>query len=513
MALLALCSLLALLAGVIPAQARDASPTVPLDDPVYERIDRLDALGKLHEDVLGMRPWSRLEIARLLARAGESAPWDTLAAWIDGARFGIAASDSRPDTIRQDNGLGSIEGVVEPLVAGRDGVAFAHGVTFALGSSHSAALNRHVVAGARFDARLRIDDASGEFGYDFEGDVSILALYGRATFGNLVFQAGRDALAWGAAPGGGLLLARNTRPLDAAFLTSESAWRLPWIFRHLGPTRMGLAVAALGADRTFAHSFLVATRGSFRLHSRFELGIWDTLILGGEGAPKPTLAEIFHEIFPFGRGGLDEDFSDHRIAIDTRWQVVPGRLVLYHESFLEDGFRPAPFGDAWDVMGLTVGVYLPSLGASGDWDCRIAATHVPAVAYRHGRWISGYTLEQRLIGDELGPDAAGLSLQVARHRNDGGVTRFLLALEERNADTWAQEPAAEGAFGDIYRVEDFEADRRLRGGLMIRRSMSAGVRVRGSASLEHRFDGGFPHHSGSTHYFAELGLEFFSPPR
>jgi hypothetical protein len=445
----------------------------------------------------------------MLVRAGEAARFDGMGGWLDEARVAVVASDARPDTIRADNGVGRIDGVVEPLTAGRDGVAFAHGATLALNTAHAASLTRHLVAGARFDARLRFEENPDGAADDVAGDVSVLALYGRATFGNLVVQAGRDALSWGSAPGGGLLLARNARPLDAAVLTSEAPWRLPWIFRHLGPTRIGLAVAALGADRTYPNAFLVATRGSFRLHPRVELGIWDTLILGGEGAPKPTFLEILHEIFPLGRGGLDEDFSDHRIAIDTRWQVVPGRLLLYHESFLEDGFRPAPFGDAWDVMGVTVGAYLPALGRDGAWDARLAATHVPAIAYRHGRWISGYTLERRLLGDELGPDADGLSLAVTRHRAEGGYTRVQLAYEARNSDTWAQEPLGDGGFGDIFRVEDRDADRRLRGSLTARTWLSDSVQMTGGAAIEHRFDGGFPDPGARTSYFGEVALELF----
>jgi hypothetical protein len=490
-----------------PATAHDATPTVPLDDPVYERLDRLDALGRLPGEVLGFRPLSRREVGRLLAAAGESAGEFGAGAremrWFERGAIALAATNSRPDSIRRDNGLGRIDGVTHPLVAGREGLPYADGATLAFGTEHAVAPFRSLALAARTDARLFVSDD------DEAGDASFRSLYARATFGNLVIQAGRDALAWGAAPERGLLLSRNARPLDAVVVTSETPYRLPWLLRHAGPTRIGLAVAALGGDRTPAHAYLVATRGSFRLHPRLELGLWDTLILGGEGAPQPTVLEILHEIFPFSRSGLDEDLSDHRIAIDTRWQLVPGQLLVYHESFLEDGFRPAPWGDGWDVIGLTVGAYLPSVGPDGTWDWRVEFTHLPAVAYRHGRWTSGYTFGRRLIGNGLGPDADGVRMALGRRRADGGTDRVALALERRDNDTWAQRPTGEeGRFGDIYRVENRPADERLRLELGTRRSLTPGVRWNAKASIEHEFDGGFPHHSAATRYFMELGLEF-----
>ncbi|MGC2447173.1 MAG: phosphatase PAP2 family protein, partial [Candidatus Sulfotelmatobacter sp.] len=42
------------------------SPYVPLDSWVYPAMERLAALGLLRSDVIGMRPWTRLECARLL---------------------------------------------------------------------------------------------------------------------------------------------------------------------------------------------------------------------------------------------------------------------------------------------------------------------------------------------------------------------------------------------------------------------------------------------------------------
>lgn len=59
------------------AQAADdkprsvGSPYVELDSWIYPAIERLAALGYIHTEFLGMRPWTRIECARLVQDAGE----------------------------------------------------------------------------------------------------------------------------------------------------------------------------------------------------------------------------------------------------------------------------------------------------------------------------------------------------------------------------------------------------------------------------------------------------------
>ena len=50
------------------------SPYVPLDSWIYPALARLAALGYVKTESLGMRPWTRLECARLLGEAEEVAP-------------------------------------------------------------------------------------------------------------------------------------------------------------------------------------------------------------------------------------------------------------------------------------------------------------------------------------------------------------------------------------------------------------------------------------------------------
>ncbi len=70
--------LLVALVLAAPAEARDyprypaaGSTYVPLDSWIYPALERLAALGYIHTQFAGIRPWTRLECARLIDEAGE----------------------------------------------------------------------------------------------------------------------------------------------------------------------------------------------------------------------------------------------------------------------------------------------------------------------------------------------------------------------------------------------------------------------------------------------------------
>ncbi|MDB4884871.1 MAG: hypothetical protein JWN79_309, partial [Gemmatimonadetes bacterium] len=59
----ALCA--ALLLGIAPAARAQRTALVPVSDPVYADLDRLHDLGVLDSMIVGQRPYSEAEVARL----------------------------------------------------------------------------------------------------------------------------------------------------------------------------------------------------------------------------------------------------------------------------------------------------------------------------------------------------------------------------------------------------------------------------------------------------------------
>jgi len=69
------------------------SPYVPLDSWVYPALERLAALGYLGTAYLGIRPWTRMECARLLEEAGEGMRYQRDGVQ-DEARFQVASGQA-----------------------------------------------------------------------------------------------------------------------------------------------------------------------------------------------------------------------------------------------------------------------------------------------------------------------------------------------------------------------------------------------------------------------------------
>ncbi len=481
-----------------------ASATVPLNEPVYDDLDRLDALGLLPEAILGQRPLSRGEIARMIGeasrrpdavrpdvrdllirlrneypvyRAGESQG-------LQSVRAGAAGTNAAADAVPPINGVGQIQAISYPLTAYREGAPFTEGGTFWFQTHHAQNIQPAIALAFRPDFRLLAGRAAHESlqpvsgaqavplpfdrsgSVETAGDFNVKAFYGRILAGPLVIQVGRDALAWGPVPRGGFHLSTNARPLDMILIGSESPFRLPGILRKLGPHRSTIFLADLGEDRRLPHALLLGIRTSLRPHRLAEVGFTEMLVIGGEGAPRPTGWQVFRQIFPIGGLGPGTDYSDHRFGFDLKLHAWPGRLTIYEEILFEDGRN----GYWTDVTSNRTGLFAPALGPGGNFDARLEHVRLPAVLYRHGRWSTGYAVDGRILGDELGPDAHAVRTEIRWNRANGSRITLDAAIEDRDRDWWSQvprptPPADPGDAGDIFRLIDDPTERRFRVGL------------------------------------------------
>jgi hypothetical protein len=510
---------------VRPPVPRTASSTVPPDDPIYRDLERLDALGLLPDEVLGQRPMSEGEIARLLRRASQlpgavrRPARDLLvrlrrrfpdlehraAQGFESIELGGAWRDDRVEPFPENNQVGQIDARKEPLTADRGGRPYVpDGGTFWFRSRHTIPTRSNLVFTAAPEFRYGVFDDGGRLRGD--GDFQFQALNGRLRLGPAVLQVGRDALAFGPVRSGGFMMSTNARPLDMVLVTSESPFRLPWIFRHAGRTRWLAAYTPLGDDRRLPGSALLLLRASFRPHRLVEAGFSNTLVMLGDGAPKGTVLDYLWEIVPINRTGVDRDFTDHRYGFDLRLHAWPGRVTLYNELLIED----AREGFWEDVVARRFGLHLPALGPGGEWEMTAEYLRLPAILYRHGRWTTGYALDGRLLGNELGPDSRGALLRLGRVDRAGNRVGLELAWDARDADLWAQVPVPEtGSYDDIFRVVDNPTEHRWRARLEIDREVSRTVRWQPRMALERVTNPGYDDTAEArTNVLLELVLRY-----
>ena len=487
-------SLFACLISVAPVFG-DSSPNVPIEDHVYRDVDRLIAAGLIKDAMYGQRPWSRNEIARLIAQArrrweekGRVSPdggnmatailaeylieqlereyRDELAGnspvrfhWLDEVSTEVAYLDSPYRSVPEDNGLLYIHAVTNPLISYREGRHYADGGTFALESAHWASLSKYfsVYVRPRFEGFVPDGDSS-------HADVRAQRLYGKFTWRNLEIEAGRDSLIWGSGEHGGVLASNNARNLDMIKASSDSPFVLPWIFKYFGPSKFTVFAGNLGSSYVLPNAYLYGGAASFKPVPFLEIGFEHQVTMGGNGSPEVSFADVIAEFFLFRRGEIREkNVADHRSGLNVRAEIPRlHHAVIYAEGIFEDYGRKAIWTQMTQQMGFLSGIYFPLLTSDGSDDLRMEYEHIPAFYGRQGIWTAGLTEDSVLRGSELGPDGHGIHVTWGHFFPSGTQWKNAVHYEFRDSNLYVSTLYPVGGPDEVVIVEDRPSESRLR---------------------------------------------------
>lgn len=469
-------------------------------DPAYRELDQLIANNLIGRLSLGQRPISRELLARAIDQAARNlSEWEARLATGSGgsagmredaripflrelleslrSRFRLPDSSSESgrltavvapirsvalDGIRSDgptrlvptsNGLGSIDAQLNPLLANRQGRSPSAGSSALLETSHSIETDRFAFAVTPQLSMASLEDGSQRM------NLRIQELELRALFRNIALDVGREYVVWGQGRDIGLLNSNNSPPLDLAKLSSEVPFRLPWFFWGLGPTRLSLVFATLGADQNFPHPYAVAYRANIEPANWLELGTSVYTKSGGRGAPPATTTARLIDLLPFldasaynnvfGTRG-DFQFSDHYAGFDGRLRLTSIASSVFWEVLLNDFDVRRLTSVLWEDAGHVFGADLPPLLPSGRFRASVEYHHTGIRYYEHEQFTSGQTLHHVLTGDPLGPNGQGGYLYLDWFESLQRRLGLQLALERRSNDQYVFVP--EPSFG-FRRVE------------------------------------------------------------
>ena len=471
-----------------------SSPNVPIYDRIYRDIDRLVAAGLIKDAVYGQRPWSRSEIARMIAQARRlynekggvsSDDWNMNTAimadylieqleseyraelaggdpvrlhWIEEATAEAIYLDSPYRQVPANNGVGQINAAINPLISNREGRHYADGGTFALESVHWATLSKYfsVYAQPRLEG-LVLDEGSSE------ADVRAQLLYGKFTLGNLELEVGRDSLIWGSGEHGGVLASHNSRNLDMVKVSNDSPFLHPWIFKYLGPSKYTFFVANLGASYVLSKAYLYGLAASFKPAPFLEIGFEHQITIGGEGAPDFDFGDLVKEFFLYREDIYGQNLADHRVGINVRAQIPQlHNAVIYGEGVFEDLGKESFWPQFTQQMGFLSGVYFPLLTSDGSDDLRIEYDHIPAAYGRHGIWTAGLTEDGVFRGGELGPDGHGIHMTWGHIFPSGALWESGVHYENRDSNLYTASRSSSGGPNEIIEVEDRQSENRVR---------------------------------------------------
>ncbi len=351
----------------------------------------------------------------------------------------LTGSNSKARLVIPNNGAGSMNATINPLLQYQQGRELIEGMNPSLETTHWARLTNHFAL--YLQPRFQLAFATGN-NESNNNNIFLLYLYGKVYFKNFELEVGRDNLVWGQGKDAGLVLSNNPRGLDMIKISNDSPFILPSILKYLGALKMSYFFSTLGPEQNYPYPYLLGYKFSIQPFSFFELGYSMLVESGGRGAPPNSFKNSLVEGIPFGtlyKGARTDIASNKMGGLDFRFRIPPARnLEIYGEFILDDSPTIDRTEDFFLLdSGFMGGIYLGRLVNTGKADLRLEYHHTGPIFYRHGQYITGLTLNGFILGDNLGPDAQGFYLSSNVDINSQHLLTFNESIELRSGDIWA----------------------------------------------------------------------------
>jgi membrane-associated phospholipid phosphatase len=440
------------------------SPYVPLDSWVYGAFDRLIGRGYIQSAYLGIRPWTRMECARMLAEIDERMPEDD-ATDKNAHQTYEALQGEFVDEISRLNGAANIGISLDSVytrgteIAGRplrDGYHFGqtvvndYGRPYWRGFNNTSGISAHAVAGPlAFYIGGEYQHAPAVSSDPADVLQAITAADFTPTLSNAVPQVNRFATlnsmvainlhnvqvsfgrqsGWlGPGESGSLLLSNDAQALTMLKIDSTTPYQIPLLSRVLGPARSEFFLGRLDGQQFEVISnttvvgpdihqqpYLHGEKISFKPTPNLELGFGLTAMFAGPELPF-TWSNFLRTFYSHkataaanpGKRTTSFDFT-YRVPGLRKW------LTVYSDSLAVDEI--SPLGSTRPT--LNPGIYLPQLPKLPKMEFRAEGLQEPLtgatnsefpagfVYYDLRRYRSGYTNDGNLLGSWIGRAGRG----------------------------------------------------------------------------------------------------------
>lgn len=532
----AIATLAVLFALCIPVLvlARPASTDVPISDRAYRDIEKLVSWKLVRPPMIDQRPLSRGEFARIVAQArdaivrGETEAANDFEVYsqilshrravrrvldrltrefreelvdvgaVEGERHAVRLHgleqfrldgtllSEAPLLLLPNNGVGAIQAKINPLWDYREGRHAVDGAQMAAETLHRVQASKYFAALAhpRLEGDMYRRDASGSD----EVEILLQEGYGVLQAGDAALQVGRASVIWGPGEHGGLQLTNNARSLDLIKFSTPSPFQLPWVFRHLGSWRVTLFGANLGPQQApYRYPWLTGWRLSYQPWRYLELGVGNTTMMGGEGAPYLSPLDIFGEFFgfrPAGTSPISPNKTNHIMEASVLVRVPELMGVQFYGMLANEDKRDSIKRFLRDGSSYLTGIYLPRLDSTGVADLRLEFRRMCAIMYRHTLYTNGYTLNDLIIGDDLGSDALGFRAKTNIDLSDTVLFAASFDWELRRSDIHNVTIEPDGTLGDDIVVAEGPHEQRYRFILEPQFEVANGVHLFAAAGYE-----------------------------
>ena len=431
-----------------------ASPYVPLDSWIYDDIERLAALGYIHTEFLGERPWTRTECARLVQEAGETirqresqAPeasrlYDALAAefsidpdppessrsmQVESVYTRLLGISGQPlndsyhfgQTLINDFGRPYQEGF-NPVTGFSGWANWGRVALYVRGEyQHSPAAAGYSQGVQDLISQIDLTPVQPARPVPEINQFTLLDTYALTKVANWDLSFGKQSLWWGPNRGGSLLLSNNAEPICMLRVARDIPFTLPGILDRLGPVKMEAFFGQLAGNHFPPRPFFHGERISLKPTENLELGFSRTGEFGGVGRPL-TFGSLFNTYFSMKssfwypawdnpgqrNGGFD---MSYRVPGLRNWLLVYTTLMSRDDPTPLVAFFPvrALMSTGFDVPHFP---HLPRLDFRAEavtTDPRNGGSKSGQFAYWEVFYRDDYTNKNNIIGDWIGRVGTG----------------------------------------------------------------------------------------------------------
>ncbi len=441
-----------------------SSPYVPLDSWIYPALERLSAMGYVNTVFVGMRPWTRLECARLVEEAAENIHLEEYDNGSPQVIYRALAAEFLPETERRggaanlgvslDSIYTRMTGISGPPL--RDGYHFGqtiindYGRPYGEGFNNVTGVSAHAVTGPfSFDVRAEYQHSPAVSSYTVPTQVAIanadstqpvpngvgtinrLHLVDASvalTLNNVRFSFGKQSSWLGPGLSGSLLLSNNADSIMMMKIEGVSPFKVPLLSKLLGPARAEYFFGQLGGTQFEVNGstllgpeniepqpVLSGFKVGFKPTRDFEFGMGFTAQFAGPGLPL-TWGNYFRTFYVHTESGPTASNANpgKRISsLDFSYRVPGIRkwLTIYGDTLVVDEFSPIGSSRAT----VNPGIYMPQIPKLPKMQFRAEGLNEPTtrefapgfVYYGLRRYRSGYTNEGNLMGNWIGRAGRG----------------------------------------------------------------------------------------------------------
>jgi hypothetical protein len=446
-----------------------ASAYVPIDSWIYPALQRLIALGYMQSNMLGMRPWTRMQCARMVEESGDKLGDDADDSAEAGRIYKSLAQEFAPEMGRLD-GAANVGGQIKSVytrmtgISGtplRDSYHFGqtlindYGRPYWTGFNNVTGVNADAEAGPlAFNLQAEYQHAPAMPSYSSQvlsavaaADISpplangapqvnqlrLLNSTVSLNIDNVQLSFGEQSAWLGPGESGSFLMSNNAAPFPMFRIDDVQPHEIPGLSRILGPFRTEFFVGQLSGHhwetcdlptcQTYPgyptvvgpnitpQPFIDGGKISFQPTPNFEFGMGFTAMFGGPGLPV-TFGNFFRTFYVHSTTAANN--PGKRISEADFSYRIPGLrnwFTFYLDSLVTDELSPIGSTRA----NVNPGIYMPRIPKIPKLELRAEGFNVsrtkefgPGFVYSDNRrFLGGYTDDSSLMGSWIGRAGRG----------------------------------------------------------------------------------------------------------